>query len=249
MGNPIGKLVMVLRRDGLLRTSERAWEAAFSHLAGWKLSHLLGRTRNLWRLPALRRTGRGGKLNLGCGPDRRAGWINADLGLTGDIHLDAAERFPFPDDFLSLIFTEHLIEHLTEPQATVCLRECCRVLQPGGTIYVGTPDLGAVVAYYLGAADREMLEGAATASPWKYPAGTLPRPAQALNDNFYLWEHRHLYDEAELRWALEAAGFTGVTCHRSGEAASEPTRRLESRIDGSLVAQAVKPPAAPPYAS
>jgi len=242
MGNPVRKLLLVLRRDGLLRTCERAWQALFTRVATWQLSHLLGRMRNVWRLPALRRAYRGGTLNLGCGPDRRADWLNADLGLTGDLHLDAGRRFPFPDRFFSLVFSEHLLEHLTEPQASNCLRECYRVLQPGGIIHLSLPDLGLVVEHYLGTAPdgAAYLQAAAAASRWKYPEGVLPTATQALNDNFYLWEHRHLYDEAELRSAMSTAGFADIVCYRSGGPVPQQVLELESRKDGSLVAQATR---------
>ena len=70
-----------LRRQGLWGLLDRAWARLWTAVAGWRISVLLGRVRNLFVLPGLRRRAVGGVLNLGCGPDRRPGWINADLGL------------------------------------------------------------------------------------------------------------------------------------------------------------------------
>jgi len=226
----------VLRREGWLAIFERGWARGFEAVAALRVSHLLGRLRNLWRLPGLRRRHRGGTLNLGCGPDRRADWLNADLGLTGDIHLDAARRFPFGDEWFSMVFTEHMLEHLSEGAAAACLRECYRVLQPGGTLRLSTPDLGCLVRNYL-ARDVAHRQETAAASPWKYDTGTLPTAAQALNDGFYLWEHRHLYDAEDLRRVLEAAGFVSVKVQKAGEPGGGP----ESRKHGSLVAEGRKP--------
>lgn len=226
----------VVRREGWLAALEHGWARGFGAIAGLRASHLLGRLRNLWRLPSLRKRRRGGTLNLGCGPDRRADWLNADLGLTGDIHLDAARRFPFHDDWFSMVFTEHMLEHLSEEAAANCLRECFRVLQPGGTLRLSTPDLGYIVGKYL-ARDVAHRQETAAVSPWKYDTGTQPTAAQALNDGFYLWEHRHLYDAEDLRRVLEAAGFVDVDVQEAGEPGEGP----ESRKHGSLVAEGRKP--------
>lgn len=241
MGLSLRKLEQVLARDGWLQALERGWELLLCGLGRWRLSHLLGRLRNAWRLPAALRRYRGGKLSLGCGPDHRVGWLNADLGLAGEIHLDAGRRFPFPDDFVALILCEHMLEHLTEAQAAVCLRECYRVLQPGGILRLSTPDLAHVAQGYLRPAEETLAVRAQAAqiSAWKYQ-GRLPSPAEALNDGFYLWEHRHLYDEPDLTTALRAAGFADVGRYPAGTGSSELTTGLESRIGDSLVVEARK---------
>ncbi|MHB8997032.1 MAG: class I SAM-dependent methyltransferase [Armatimonadota bacterium] len=241
MSGSIRKLRQVVARDGWLRTGERLWAHAFGWIGAWQLSHTLGRLRNLWRLPGARRRYLGGRLNLGCGPDWREGWLNADLGLTGDIHLDASRRFPFPDNFFTMIFSEHMLEHLPEPAAEVCLRECQRVLQPGGVLHVSTPDLAQAVRKYLAPLEETEADRttAAEVTNWKYPR-ELPTPAQWLNDGFYLWEHRHLYDEQDLTQALQRAGFVDIRRCGTSDEGAEPAARMESRIDDSLVVEARK---------
>lgn len=239
MTGPLRKLVQVIVRDGLLRTLERGWAALFCGIGSWRISHLLGGIRNLWRLPRVIVRHHGGKLSLGCGPDHREGWLDADLGLAGEIHLDAGRRFPFADGFFSLILSEHMLEHLTEAQAAACLRECHRVLQPGGILRLSTPDLAHCVRGYLQPEEETVAarQQAAQASAWKYP-NRPPSPGEALNDGFYLWEHRRLYDERDLTAALQAAGFTDVRRYSPGVGSSELTTGLESRIDDSLVVEA-----------
>lgn len=233
-----------IRREGWLSALDRAWERSWQAVSRLRLSNLLGRLRNLWRLPALRRRQLGGRLNLGCGPDRREGFLNADLGLVGEVHLDAGRRFPFSDGWFSLIFTEHMLEHLTERQAADCLSECHRVLQPGGVLRLSTPDLRYLMDCYSSTGERGLThrEETAAVSPWKYPAGTLPTAAQALNDGFYLWDHRYLYDEPELRRVLLAAGFAEAVPQPQAVEA-EQAAAPESRTHGSLVVEARKAPA------
>lgn len=86
------------------------------------------------------------KLNIGCGPDVREGWINADLSDYGDICIDARLPLPFPDASFRYIFSEHFIEHLDKTNAIQFFRECLRILVPGGRIRFTTPDLSVLAA-------------------------------------------------------------------------------------------------------
>jgi predicted SAM-dependent methyltransferase len=240
----VRKAAACLHREGLPRALDRAWERAFAAVSAWRVSHLLGRARNLFVLPGLRRRAPGGVLNLGCGPDRRPGWVNADLGLAGDLHLDVARRFPFADDTFALVFSEHLLEHLTEAAAARCLAEAYRVLRPGGVLRLSTPDLAYFVGQYQAPPDESLPHRRLNAevSPWKYPPGSVATPAQMLNDAFYLWEHRHLWDEGDLRALLERAGFVAVGRYEPGEGGTQETTGLEQRLgEGTLVLEATKP--------
>ena len=231
------------RREGLLGLLDRAWERLWTAVAGWRLGGVLGQVRNCWVLPGLRRRACGGRLNLGCGPDRRPGWINADLGLTGDLHLDVTRRFPFAEGCFALVYSEHLLEHLPEAGAEHCLREAVRVLQPGGLLRLSTPDLGHVIAIYTGTPEATAATRATgpVMCPWKYAPGTGPTPAQFVNDAFYLWQHRHLWDEADLRALLARLGFEAIERCEPGLGSSDLTQGLETRPEGNVILEARKP--------
>src|SRR5215472_7118013 len=52
------------------------------------------------------------KLNLGCGPNLKPGWINIDLfDSHADLQLDLREKWPFADASVSCIYSEHVFEH------------------------------------------------------------------------------------------------------------------------------------------
>lgn len=87
------------------------------------------------------------QLNLGSGADYRDGWVNLDVMLDSSHHagptappdvLADAHRLPFVDARFEQIRASHVIEHLERPLDA--LRECHRVCEPGGSIYVEVPD-------------------------------------------------------------------------------------------------------------
>lgn len=87
------------------------------------------------------------KLHLGCGPEKRAGWINVDTqaAVRPDI-VSSVDRLPmFPDASVDVIEACHLFEHLTYDEALRALREWSRLLKPGGELYLELPDLEACI--------------------------------------------------------------------------------------------------------
>jgi 2-polyprenyl-3-methyl-5-hydroxy-6-metoxy-1,4-benzoquinol methylase len=54
------------------------------------------------------------------------------------VHLGAVEELNLPDDSFDLILMSHLIEHVYDPIRL--LRECRRLLSPGGRLIVATPN-------------------------------------------------------------------------------------------------------------
>ncbi len=87
------------------------------------------------------------KLHLGCGPEKRDGWINVDTQaeVKPDI-VSSVESLPmFPNSSVDVIEANHLFEHLTFDQAKRALIEWSRILRPGGELFLELPDLEACI--------------------------------------------------------------------------------------------------------
>jgi SAM-dependent methyltransferase len=84
-------------------------------------------------------------------------WIHVDW-KDADYRVDLARSraLPFRDGSQKIIYSAHLIEHLPEPRLEELLRECCRVLEPGGRIRFECPDAEKLVELYR-KADPHML--------------------------------------------------------------------------------------------
>ena len=77
------------------------------------------------------------KIHLGCGTNYIDGWVNVDLdSVLADVHLDLRNPLPYADTSVDFIFNEHFIEHITRDEALGFLKECRRVLKPGGVFVI-----------------------------------------------------------------------------------------------------------------
>lgn len=76
------------------------------------------------------------RLNFGAGQNcLPAPWENFD------IETDIRKPLPFPIGCAQFILAEHVIEHVPFSEGLFFLRECMRILQPGGVLRLAFPDI------------------------------------------------------------------------------------------------------------
>jgi predicted SAM-dependent methyltransferase len=134
------------------------------------------------------------RINLGCGPNAPAGWLNLDgswnawfsnhpylrraLKMVGVIRRDVGalwtvrplvhdltEPLPFEENSVSAIYASHVLEHLYHSDAEKLLAECKRILKPRGVIRLVVPDLHSMVIEYMETKNHNGLSISGTASP------------------------------------------------------------------------------------
>ncbi len=172
------------------------------------------------------------KLHLGCGPNIKRGWINVDQRQGVDLQLDLREPLPFPNESCSMIYSEHFFEHIDYPEpVTSLLKECWRVLRPGGQFSIVVPDIELVLRCYFEGGDDAYYEAQ---QRW-HPAWCQTQ-LEHLNYNFRQdGEHRFCYDFDALKRLLEQCRFRDIVRREF-----VPDLDSDERIVGSLYVDCVK---------
>ena len=173
------------------------------------------------------------KLNLGCGPNAKPGWINIDIfDSAADLHLDLRERWPFAAASVSYVYSEHVFEHLEFlDEVSHFLSEARRVLKPGGIFDVGVPDTEWPLRAY----------GDPGNSYWEFSKTSHPEWCEThldfINSHFRQGrEHKYAWDFETLARTLRSAGFLEVARREF-----DPTLDTESRRIGTLYMRAINP--------
>jgi len=152
------------------------------------------------------------KLNVGCGRNVKAGWINVDLYNSPEIFFwDIRYRWPFADGSASLILAEHVFEHLTYPKETSrFLRECKRCLFPNGTLRISVPDAGKYLYLYASGSWDGIIEARPLTPDHtdRWLRITYRTRMEFINAVFRQnGQHQYAYDIETLLLVLTEAGF------------------------------------------
>jgi predicted SAM-dependent methyltransferase len=100
----------------------------------------------------------GRKLHIG-GQVAAPGWevLDANPGPAVDHIGNARDLSKFPDDTFAEIYASHVVEHFDfKNELLATLKEWCRVMTPGGILYVSVPDLDVLTRLFV---DREKYSG------------------------------------------------------------------------------------------
>lgn len=169
------------------------------------------------------------KLQIGCGPNTLEGWCNTDIfpAAKGIALMDARKSFPFNDNCLDYIFCEHLIEHLDYQHGMRMLAESFRVLKPGGKIRIATPDLQYLIDLYnTEKTDLQRREIMRIVDSYLPEVG-IYEDSFVINNFFYNFGHKWIYDYKALGGALRESGFIDLKRCLVGESSDPHLRGLE----------------------
>ena len=177
------------------------------------------------------------KLNIGCGHFPLPGWLNTDFNLfiKDAVYLDASARFPFPSGLFDFIFSEHLIEHLPYTAGLHFLKECSRVLKPGGRIRIATPDLQFLIGLYNPLKTQVQKEYIPWAGGKFLPEIKDPTESFIINNFFKAWGHRFIYDYKTLKRSLEECGFSNLVQRSVGQSDVPEFSNLE--VHGKMIGE------------
>jgi len=178
---------------------------------------------------------------------RRSACLANALGLTSTRELlpwppdtrvhDLTNGIPHTAESVDAIYSSHMLEHIDPASAELILRECHRVLKPGGVLRIVVPDLESAARAYV-EGDRGYFPSHETAiadafidTLYLRPApkgGRLERTIRAVlrtDDGGHKW----MYDAESLILRVRRAGFTDVERVAAGSGRDPETAKLDSR--------------------
>jgi predicted SAM-dependent methyltransferase len=175
------------------------------------------------------------KLNIGCGPNPKSGWVNIDMVGNVDLRLDLREKIPLLSGSVQTVYSEHFFEHLDYPgDAQLFLSECFRILEPRGLFSVAVPDARWPLYDYASQGIGGYFE-AAKVHGW-HPAWCRTK-MEHINYHFRQnGEHRFAWDFETMEQALRETGFVEIK-----QREYLPDLDSASRAVGTLYVDALKP--------
>jgi predicted SAM-dependent methyltransferase len=180
-----------------------------------------------WQGPAIRRylaRAQVPRLQVGCGPHRHSGWLNCDRLISrGVIYLDATRPLPFPDASFEFVFCEHFLTVLTLPRAFDFLRECHRILRPGGVLRLAQTGLE-WLEQLLRQPDPAYVEWACQ----RLPGAPGPSSCLAFNNLIYGFDFKFVYNRPFLTELLNRAGFSQILSEQVGQSRHTWLQGLEA---------------------
>lgn len=80
-------------------------------------------------------------LNLGCGKDKKEGYVNADKALGSDVVMDMENPWPFQDNDFKEVVAHDVLQQVSSPKKFVfVMNELWRVTEPLGRVFVRVPN-------------------------------------------------------------------------------------------------------------
>lgn len=201
---------------------------ALKHQLRFRFRKLLGKDRKI--IGSYLAENPSPKLQLACGSNHPAGWLNTDYYHPSDTIacLDVTERFPFADKTFTAILAEHVIEHFTYRDGKAMMTECFRTLKPGGILRLSTPN----IRFYTDLFDPAKMElfRESYAIPHQkawVPYADAPRATFVLNNLVRNWRHLFVYDFETVEALLKSVGFTEVSLKEIGQSEHSELRGVD----------------------
>lgn len=153
---------------------------------------------------------------------------------------DVVKGLPLATSSCYVVYSSHVMEHLSPHEAKCFLMEIYRILAPGGIVRLAVPDLEIYIQSYLSNPDADQLMRSLNIVPRDQPS-RIRNWVSMLAGNRTL--HQWVYNYASLGRALVDAGFLNPTKLRAGETTiRDPGElNLRERAWESLYMEASKP--------
>ena len=147
------------------------------------------------------------KLEFGSGSKKGTqGWTTIDIVSGADIEWNLLNPIPLHDDSVDVIYSSHLLEHLSYKEMINVLNDWFRILKPHGKLMICVPDASHYLkAYHSPDTIQEFIPD------FYQPGFNYHSPIDYINYIAYMdGEHKHLFDQENLHAILQSIGFINV---------------------------------------
>lgn len=181
------------------------------------------------------------KLQFACGTTSLKGWLNSDLSskeyfARRRLYIDVTRPLQIADNTFDFLYAEHLIEHLTIENGQAFLKECHRILKPGGVLRLSFPSLEFICSFYLSKEPwtKDFLSywsNSKNLADYGVPSSRIPvlTKADVVNMFFSEWGHKTLYDLELIEKVLSLAGFEAIAQLPNGKSCYLELCDIETR--------------------
>jgi predicted SAM-dependent methyltransferase len=135
------------------------------------------------------------------------GFLNSDI--LGEVPIDIRKKLPFKNKEVDLIFSSHVIEHITHKQFLLFLNECYRIMKKDAVKIIATPSLEKISkTLYFGSKIKKKVI-------YKFHSGKIYgkplTPAFVINGMCHInYGHKFLYDYETIKNCCDNAGFSNT---------------------------------------
>lgn len=154
-------------------------------------------------------------------------------------YADATKHIPEGDHTVDVLYSSHMLEHLSRDKARLFLKEARRILVSRGIIRISVPDLKLKVTEYLDVEDADtFMEKLLIAQ--REPGSFLEKIAYVMFGNR---DHKWMYDGKSLCRLLLAEGFVRPQIMKKGETNIKDCGGLDlyDRCEESVYVEAINP--------
>jgi predicted SAM-dependent methyltransferase len=151
---------------------------------------------------------------------------------------NASKKLPFKNDSIDVIYSSHMLEHLSRSEAINFIFEVRRSLSNGGILRISVPDLRKLVERYIGNSDADVFVENTLLADVKL--NSIKDKLKLLVIGFR--HHQWMYDGKSLSKLLLDCGFTRVFILDPGitKIKNHEGLNLYERSDESIYVEAIK---------
>tara|TARA_A100001011_G_C14231991_1_gene809279 strand:- start:500 stop:1159 length:660 start_codon:yes stop_codon:yes gene_type:complete len=149
-------------------------------------------------------------------------------------------NLPFNSNTVDVIYSSHMMEHLSRDDAAIFIKECLRVLKIGGALRLSLPDLKIAIDRYIDNGDADFFMECLLMEPPK------TKSIKSLIKLYLSGGYRNhcwMYDGNSLLKLLESYGFKNSVIMQPGDTGIKNVEGLNlyERSEDSLYVETFKP--------